>query len=261
VAPYRAVHSADELREALVVLGAPAILKTADFGYDGKGQSSIASHEQVAGAWDQLGRPVGVLEAFMPFSLEISVICARTHDGAQRCYGPVANHHVRHILDVTTAPAQLAPRLTQAALDLAQAIAARLDVVGLLAVEMFVVGDRLIVNELAPRPHNSGHYSFDACLTSQFEQQLRAVCGLPLGDVTLLRPAAMANLLGDLWQRAELVRGLGAAGRQAASLRQGGAAPGPQDGTSHRARRHGGAGTRSCPRRPQCPVISCQVVG
>jgi 5-(carboxyamino)imidazole ribonucleotide synthase len=203
VATYRAVHSADELRQAVAELGTPGILKTADFGYDGKGQTRIDRSDQVDAAWAQLGRPVGVLEAFVPFGQEISVICARTADGDDRCYGPVENVHVRHILDVTTAPAALSPSLTHDALELARSIASSLDVVGLLAVEMFVVGESILVNELAPRPHNSGHYTFDACVTSQFEQQLRAVCGLPLGDVQLLKPAAMANLLGDLWQKGE----------------------------------------------------------
>ena len=203
VAPYRPVRSAEELAQALQELGVPAILKTADFGYDGKGQVTISRVDQAESAWSQLGRPVGVLEAFMAFSKEVSVICARAWDGSETCYGPMENDHVRHILDVTTAPATLTPILTEAALILARAIAESLNVVGLLAVEMFVVGDGLIVNELAPRPHNSGHFTFDACVTSQFEQQLRAVCGLPLGDVQLLRPAAMANLLGDLWQDGE----------------------------------------------------------
>jgi 5-(carboxyamino)imidazole ribonucleotide synthase len=141
-----------------------------------------------------------VLEGFVPFRKEISVICARTASGQVVCYPPVENEHRRHILDVSTVPADIPPQTARQAVELASAIAESLSVVGLLAVEMFLVGEgRLVVNELAPRPHNSGHFSFDACITSQFEQQLRAVCGLPLGDVTLLRPAAMVNLLGDLW--------------------------------------------------------------
>ncbi|MCI0681132.1 MAG: 5-(carboxyamino)imidazole ribonucleotide synthase [Gemmataceae bacterium] len=203
VAAYRAVHSGADLRQAVQELGTPAILKTADFGYDGKGQTRIDRPDAVEDAWRQLGRPAGVVEAFVPFTQEMSVICARAADGAERCFGPVDNVHVRHILDVTTVPAQLPAATAQAALDLARAITESLHVVGLLAVEMFVVGDQILVNELAPRPHNSGHYSIDACVTNQFEQQLRAVCGLPLGDVRLLRPAAMANLLGDLWQSGE----------------------------------------------------------
>lgn len=203
VAVYRAVQSATDLRQAIHDLGIPAILKTADFGYDGKGQTRIDRLDDVDEAWQQLGRPVGVLEAFVPFTQEISVICARAADGTQCCFGPVENVHVRHILDVTSVPSRIPLATAQAALDLARAIAESLQIVGLLAVEMFVVGDRILINELAPRPHNSGHYSIDACVTSQFEQQLRAVCGLPLGDVQLLKPAAMANLLGDLWQAGE----------------------------------------------------------
>jgi 5-(carboxyamino)imidazole ribonucleotide synthase len=203
VTAYRAVDGAAPLAQALAELGTPAVLKTADFGYDGKGQVRIDRAVDHEAAWSRMGRPLGVLEAFVPFTQEISVICARAQTGEVCCYGPVTNVHSRHILDVTTAPADLPPALAHEALELARAITEALGVVGLLAVEMFVVGERVLVNELAPRPHNSGHYSFDACLTSQFEQQLRAVCGLPLGDVRLLRPAAMANLLGDLWQGGE----------------------------------------------------------
>jgi 5-(carboxyamino)imidazole ribonucleotide synthase len=204
VAPYRSVSSVEELRQALSEIGTPAILKTADFGYDGKGQVRIEKTEQANEAWRLMGRPLGVLEGFVPFRKEISVICARTASGQVVCYPPVENEHRRHILDVSTVPADIAPATAQEAIELASAIAESLRVVGLLAVEMFLVGEgRLVVNELAPRPHNSGHFSFDACVTSQFEQQLRAVCGLPLGDVTLLRPAAMVNLLGDLWQQSE----------------------------------------------------------
>ena len=203
LSPYRAVDSPECMADALLELGAPAVLKTADFGYDGKGQVRIDRAAEHDDAWEQMGRPLGVLEAFVPFTQEISVICARSQQGDVASFGPMVNVHARHILDVTTAPAEIPPRVERDALELARAITETLDVVGLLAVEMFVVGDRVLVNELAPRPHNSGHYSIDACLTSQFEQQLRAVCGLPLGDARLLRPAAMANLLGDLWNAGE----------------------------------------------------------
>jgi 5-(carboxyamino)imidazole ribonucleotide synthase len=203
VAPYRAVDSAAVLAAAVTELGTPAVLKTADFGYDGKGQVRIDEGGDSEAAWSRMGRPIGVLEAFVPFTLEVSVICARSHSGDLRAFGPVENVHVRHILDVTTAPANLTPTVQHEALALAQAITEALGVVGLLAVEMFVIEDRILVNELAPRPHNSGHYSIDACLTSQFEQQLRAVCGLPLGNPRQLQPAAMANLLGDLWEKCE----------------------------------------------------------
>jgi 5-(carboxyamino)imidazole ribonucleotide synthase len=203
VAPYRAVDSADALARAIAELGTPAILKTADFGYDGKGQVRIDRPESAPAAWAQMGRPLGVLEAFVPFTQEVSVIAARSAHGEFTCFGPVENVHSRHILDVSMAPARVSSTVERDAFDLARAIAETLDVVGLLAVEMFVVGERVLVNELAPRPHNSGHYSIDACVTSQFEQQLRAVCGLPLGTVEQLRPAAMANLLGDLWATGE----------------------------------------------------------
>jgi 5-(carboxyamino)imidazole ribonucleotide synthase len=203
VAAYRPIGNVDALRSAIVDLGLPAILKTADFGYDGKGQTRIDRADQIEAAWANLGRPLGVLEAFVPFDKEISVICARTAEGRRMCFGPVENVHARHILDVTMAPANISPGLASRAIELAEAIANSLRVIGLLAVEMFVLGDEPMVNELAPRPHNSGHYSFDACLTSQFEQQLRAVCGLPLGEGRLLQPAAMANLLGDEWAGGE----------------------------------------------------------
>jgi 5-(carboxyamino)imidazole ribonucleotide synthase len=194
------VHDAAELAAALREIAAPAILKTADFGYDGKGQVRIDDPSAANAAWLAMGRPVGVLEALVPFVRELSVICARTGAGQIVCFPPAENVHVRHILDVTAVPGDLSQATVQRAVELASAIAEALDVVGLLAVEMFELanGD-VVVNELAPRPHNSGHFSFDACATSQFEQQLRAVCGLPLGSVELFRPAAMANLLGDLW--------------------------------------------------------------
>ena len=203
VTPYRAVDSPAALAAAVAELGTPAILKTADYGYDGKGQVRVDRPEECAAAWQKMGRPLGVLEAFVPFTQEVSVIVARSARGERSAFGPVETVHARHILDVTTTPANLSPAVARDALELARAITEALDVVGLLAVEMFVVGERVLVNELAPRPHNSGHYSVDACLTSQFEQQLRAVCGLPLGDVQLLRPAAMANLLGEVWSAGE----------------------------------------------------------
>jgi 5-(carboxyamino)imidazole ribonucleotide synthase len=222
VAPYRAVRSVDDLKRAVRELGAPSILKTADYGYDGKGQvridrawedeapaeplprgSEARPPTDLERAWQAMGRPVGVLEGFIRFDKEISVICARTEAGETRCFDVAENHHERHILDITTVPADVSSRTRQEAIELATSITDALKVVGLLAVEMFVTGETVIVNELAPRPHNSGHFSFDACVTSQFEQQLRAVCALPLGDPMLLKPVAMANLLGDLWEGGE----------------------------------------------------------
>ena len=212
-APFRAVQSVDDLKGAVAQLGTPCILKTATFGYDGKGQTRIDAVGEIDAAWERLGKastgaPMGVLEGFVPFTLELSVIVARTRKGALVTFPVAENHHTNHILDVTVVPASVSPATQQAAVDLAVAVAKSLDLVGVLAVELFWIADgsatgKLIVNELAPRPHNSGHFSVDACVTSQFEQQLRAVCGLPLGAVDLERPVAMANLLGDLWTGGE----------------------------------------------------------
>lgn len=182
----------------------PAVLKTAGFGYDGKGQRMVRAAEAAEAAWEALGGQPCVLEEFVDFERELSVVAARGADGAFAHYGVVDNAHRNHILDVTVAPASVSEAAAREAVEIARAILEALDVVGVLCVEFFLARDgRLLVNELAPRPHNSGHFTFDACLTSQFEQQLRAVCGLPLGSTELLRPAAMANLLGDLWSGGE----------------------------------------------------------
>jgi 5-(carboxyamino)imidazole ribonucleotide synthase len=202
--PFRTVTTADELRRAVADLGCPAILKTADFGYDGKGQVRVTSPEQAAGAWASIGNVPAVLEAFILFEKEISVVAARGADGAYADWGVIENRHHNHILDISVAPAAVSEGVLREAREIARAVLEALDVVGVLCVEFFVEqGGRLMINELAPRPHNSGHLTFDASVTSQFEQQLRAVCGLPLGSTELLRPAAMANLLGDLWQDGE----------------------------------------------------------
>ncbi len=204
VAPHVAVGTLDDLTAALARLGLPAVLKTASFGYDGKGQARIDRAEDAAAAWDRLGRQPAVLEAFIDFERELSVVAARGHDGAFAHYGVIENAHARHILDVSMAPARVPPPVERDALAIARAALEALDVVGVLCVELFLTRDgRVLVNELAPRTHNSGHLTIDACATSQFEQQLRAVCGLPLGATDLVRPAAMANLLGDLWQDGE----------------------------------------------------------
>ena len=200
VVPFRRVTSLDELLSALNELGYPAVLKTAGWGYDGKGQSKIATVAAAAPAWAALATEEAVLEAFIDFESELSVVAARGLDGQMADFGALANSHVNHILDVTTAPADVPAETAREAIELARRILAELDVVGVLCVEFFLARDgRLFINELAPRPHNSGHLTFDANVTSQFEQQLRAICGLPLGSTELLRPAAMANLLGDLW--------------------------------------------------------------
>ncbi len=209
VAPFRPVASVDELRAAVAVLGLPCILKTATFGYDGKGQTRINSLDDVDDAWHRLGQPLGVLEGFVAFSCELSVIVARGRNGAISTFDVAENVHEHHILDLTVVPARVPEATKKNAIDVAKSVAKGLDLIGVLAVELFLVDDgtpagKLVVNELAPRPHNSGHFSIDACATSQFEQQLRAVCGLPLGDVTLFRPVAMANLLGEHWHSADV---------------------------------------------------------
>jgi 5-(carboxyamino)imidazole ribonucleotide synthase len=204
VTPFEVVRSLDELRVALSRIGAPAVLKTAGWGYDGKGQAKIAASAEAASAWDKIGATEAVVEARVDFRCEVSVVAARGLDGSFAHFGVVENRHRNHILDLTLAPADVPERVAREAVEIARAVLQRLDVVGVLCVEYFVTQeDRLLVNELAPRPHNSGHFSFDACVTSQFEQQLRAICGLPLGSTEMLRPAAMANLLGDVWSQGE----------------------------------------------------------
>ncbi len=197
-APYMAVGDAVELAAALDEIGRPAVLKSAAFGYDGKGQVMIDAASDAGEAWAEMGGGAGILEGFVDFAMEISVVLARGLDGAVAAYVPVENRHRNHILDVTVAPARIAPELAAEATAMASRIAAALDFVGLLAVEMFVTRDgALLVNEIAPRPHNSGHWTIDACATSQFEQFVRAVCGLPLGDPERHADAEMTNLLGD----------------------------------------------------------------
>jgi 5-(carboxyamino)imidazole ribonucleotide synthase len=204
VAPFTAVRSEAELQAAIEKIAPPAILKTAGWGYDGKGQVKISSPGEAAGAWKSLATDEAVLEAFVDFAKEVSVVAARGLDGSFTHWGVIENEHARHILDVSTAPADVLLGTSRAAVDIARAIAERLELVGVFCVEFFVTRDEeLLVNEIAPRPHNSGHLTIDACVTSQFEQQLRAICGLPLGSTEFLRPAAMANLLGDLWARGE----------------------------------------------------------
>ena len=204
VTPFRKVKSVEDLRDAVRELGLPSILKTAGFGYDGKGQTmltSLAQGEEVIAAVK--GQEM-ILEAFVDFEREVSVVAARGADGSFAHWGVIENTHCHHILDLSVCPANVSPALVEKAVEITRAILEKLEVIGVLCVEFFVKGSgELIVNELAPRPHNSGHLTVDAHVTSQFEQQLRAVCGLPLGSTRLLRPAAMVNLLGDLWEQGE----------------------------------------------------------
>ena len=204
-APFRHVRSLPELQAALGELGTPAILKTAGFGYDGKGQVRLRSLEEASAAWEAVGEQECVLEGFVTFEREVSVVAARGVAGDFVHYGVIENAHRAGILDLSVCPALgVSGHSAGEAVAITRAIFEGLDVVGVLCVEFFLTpGGRLIVNEMAPRPHNSGHLTIDAHVTGQFEQQLRAVCGLPLGSTALLRPAAMANLLGDMWGNGE----------------------------------------------------------
>lgn len=196
--PHVAIDDATDLA-ALPASLFPGILKTARFGYDGRGQVGVPDPAALAAAHAELGGGPGVLERRMPLDLELSVVLARDHAGAVAVYPPAENRHVGGILDTTIVPARVDAATVAAAVDIATAVATALDHVGTLAVELFLSGGELLVNELAPRPHNSGHPTIDLCTTDQFDQQLRALCGLPLGEVRVHSPGVMVNLLGDLW--------------------------------------------------------------
>jgi len=200
VAPFRHIRFLDDLYRAVNELGTPAVLKTAGFGYDGKGQQKIKAVGEIDSAFENLRGDDAVLEAFIEFKKEVSVVCARDVRGDFAHYGVIENSHANHILDVSFAPALVSKKVFREAVEIARSVAETLDYVGTLCVEFFLrADDKLLINELAPRPHNSGHLTFDAAVTSQFEQQLRAVCGLPLGATEFYAPSAMANLLGDVW--------------------------------------------------------------
>jgi len=195
---YREITSEAALGRAIGTLKTRAVLKSARMGYDGKGQVNVDAGSAPDEAWRLMGAPRGVLEDFVDFRCEVSVIVARGADGAMATYPPVENRHVNHILDTTIAPASVPPDTAREAEQIGRDIAARLDLVGVLAVEMFMTNDgRILVNELAPRPHNSGHWTIDACAASQFEQLVRVICGLPLGSPERHADAVMKNLIGD----------------------------------------------------------------
>jgi 5-(carboxyamino)imidazole ribonucleotide synthase len=198
-ASFAVINEAADL-EAAKTVPTPAILKIARFGYDGKGQEPVDDSEQLASAWEALGNNPCVLEERVPLDMEVSVVVARGEDGNSLCYPVAENIHKHGILDISMVPARIELALRNQVVSTARAIAEALEYIGVMAVEFFISEGKLLVNEIAPRPHNSGHYSLDAALTSQFEQQVRAVCGLPLGDTRLLSPVVMVNLLGDLWQ-------------------------------------------------------------
>ncbi len=197
-AKYLAVNNAEELHDAVKKIGIPSILKTRRMGYDGKGQFKIRKKSDIDAAWDAIGGHAAILESMVDFKLEVSVIVARSPSGEVIAYPVVENRHKNHILDETIVPAPMYPKLAQKATAMARKMAQQIKLQGLMGVEMFVGSDSTIyMNEIAPRPHNSGHWSIDACITSQFEQQVRAVCDLPLGSTAILAPARMKNLLGD----------------------------------------------------------------
>ena len=202
--PFARAGTLDELWDGVARVGTPAVIKTAAFGYDGKGQHRVTTPADVEHIWAAIGHQEAVVEKHVSLQAEISVIAARSLEGDIAMYPVFENRHRHHILDLTTAPAMIPVAVATQAVDIARTILESLQYIGILCVEFFLSTDgELLVNEMAPRPHNSGHLTFDAAVTSQFEQQVRAVCGLPLGSTELLRPAAMANLLGDLWTDGE----------------------------------------------------------
>ena len=203
VGAWAAVERIEDIEAALARVKLPALLKTARFGYDGKGQARVNSREELVRTFEQWKRVPCVLEELLALEGEISVVLARTAEGEQAVFPVAENHHANGILDITVAPARVDGALAQEATVLAGRLATELGYAGVLAVEMFIVGGRLLLNEIAPRPHNSGHYTIDGCRTSQFEQQVRVLCGLPLGDASLHTPSVMVNLLGDLWNSGE----------------------------------------------------------
>ena len=197
-APYAAIRTIDDLHHAAKVIGLPAIIKTTELGYDGKGQQRVSTIDELLAAFAAVGGVECVLEGIVPFDCEVSVIAARAIDGTTAQFPVARNVHRDHILHTSTVPAGLDPDIEDTARDYARRIADHLKVVGLLAIEFFVEADGTVrVNELAPRPHNSGHWSMDGCRTSQFEQLVRAVSGLPLGQTDTLMPTTMTNLIGD----------------------------------------------------------------
>lgn len=206
--PWRGVSTEAELRQAVAEIGCPCVLKTARLGYDGKGQAKILKPDDTAGAWKAIGGakskphadggPFAVLEGFVEFKCEVSAITARGIGGEIKTFEPAENVHTRHILDTSTAPASIEAAILREAIEAAERAAAKLDLVGLLAVEFFVAASgTLLANEMAPRPHNSGHWTMDGCETDQFQQMVRAICGLPLADPKRFAAVTMKNLIGD----------------------------------------------------------------
>ncbi|QSI77754.1 5-(carboxyamino)imidazole ribonucleotide synthase [Niveibacterium microcysteis] len=197
-APFAPINTEADVRNAPSVLF-PGILKVARFGYDGKGQARVANHDEALAAFQAFKGEACVLEQMLKLDYEVSVVLARDEHGKVKCFPTAENAHARGILDVSIAPARASGCQRDTAEELAERIAEQLDYIGTMAVEFFVSRGELYVNEMAPRPHNSGHYTIDACVTDQFEQQVRALVGLPLGDARAHSAAVMVNLLGDIW--------------------------------------------------------------
>ena len=198
VAPYKIIEKISDLESAIKTIGTPSVLKTCRFGYDGKGQIVINEPEEIYSAWNQLSSEDLVLEQFVAFEKEISVVIARDTNHKTKAYQTAENNHVDHILDTTRVPADITDKTASMAADIGLKLAESLDLIGLLAVEMFVMGDGTVVmNEIAPRPHNSGHWTQDGAQTSQFEQFVRAITGQALGETKMIRPVKMQNLIGD----------------------------------------------------------------
>jgi 5-(carboxyamino)imidazole ribonucleotide synthase len=202
--PHARFAEGTDVAAGIREVGVPCVVKTADFGYDGKGQLKVMTAADIPAAVNKFaGQPV-VIEQFVDFACEVSAVVARTAGGEVRVFPIAENIHTNHILDFSIVPARVTPTVTAAAEALARTIADKIDLVGVMGVELFVTKTgAVLVNELAPRTHNSGHWTLDACATSQFEQQVRAICGLPLGAATLLSPVVMVNILGDAWQQGE----------------------------------------------------------
>ncbi len=196
-APYATVDGLADLKAAIAEIGPRAVLKTRRMGYDGKGQVMLGPDSDLVQAWAAMAGAPSILEGFIPFDGEVSVIAARSLDGRVSAYPPIANRHRDHILDISEVPADLNPIQTKRAIAIATDLISTLEYVGIMAVEMFVTGDNMLVNEMAPRVHNSGHWSIEGAETSQFEQHIRAICGLPLGATDLRGRVEMRNLIGD----------------------------------------------------------------
>ena len=198
------IYEKDDLDFALTQIGGTAILKVASFGYDGKGQAIVNNLDEAINAFESMGSVHSVLEEKVNLATEVSVVLARAYDGEITCYPVGENHHVNGILEYTAVPSSMPKRILDVAINEASQFSEKLDYCGVMAVEFFyTTDDRLLINEVAPRPHNSGHYTIDACKTSQFEQQVRMLCGLPAGSVELLSPVVMFNILGDIWSNGE----------------------------------------------------------